>query len=277
MQRAADEAGVRTLILLTPPPFDPYQRKPLDPAAREFGYKFPAVDYDRTLQQYSQWLLSLREEGQLVVDLHSTLNHHMEERRHEQVSFTVIPDSIHPNMTGHWLMALELIRQLSIAGPPFATIWNEDIPASGWQGTADLQGFAPLDPQVDLISVEQESKRGNAFCWQQLGWSKISIGKTWRLSVDSLQVGEFTSDELRNSIAVPLLRETDVIRKRQELLVKIRERRTLEYWQFRRGTDKPLGSTPPHANIPARIAELSKEIELLRQPVPCQVQLKPVD
>ena len=67
----------------------------------EYGYKYSAIDYDDTLAHYSDWLLSLREEGHIVVDLHGPLNEHVRRRREQQVSFTIAPDAVHPNMTGH--------------------------------------------------------------------------------------------------------------------------------------------------------------------------------
>lgn len=99
------------LVLLTPPPFDPYRRTAADPQARTFGYKFPAIDYDDVLAAYSRWLVSLRSEPQapLVVDVHSAIHRVLAERRKAEVSFTVSPDAVHPNATGHWLMAQELL------------------------------------------------------------------------------------------------------------------------------------------------------------------------
>jgi lysophospholipase L1-like esterase len=45
IERTRAEAHAR-LVLLSPPPFDPYRRTASDPSAVEYGYKFPALDYE---------------------------------------------------------------------------------------------------------------------------------------------------------------------------------------------------------------------------------------
>ncbi len=283
LQRAKAEAGVRTLILMTPPPFDPYQRKPLDPAAKEFGYKFPAIDYDQTLQKYSEWLLSLRAEGQIVIDLHSTLNRHMQERRREQVSFTVIPDSIHPNMTGHWLMALELIRQLDLDTERRSFVGLKEDTDKRFQGDLDVSGV-PLDPTVDPRSVEHESARSDSFPWRTLlDWQNVFSGSSasevrteWELTIDGKNIGTFSEAKFRREMPLLTTASPEAKRNRPDLLAKIRERRQLEYWQFRAGTDQPLGGQPPAGEIPAKLAQLTAEIEQLRQPVLSTIELKRV-
>lgn len=117
LERASREAGVRRTILCTPPPFDAYQRKNGDPKATHYGYKYPAVDYDATLSRYAQWLLTLRDNGQTVVDLHGPMNRHLAQRRKARVSFTLMPDGVHPDATGHAVMAINLARQIGLTGP----------------------------------------------------------------------------------------------------------------------------------------------------------------
>jgi len=106
--RVRDEIGAR-LTILTPPPFDPYRRSAGDPEAKEYGYKFPAVDYDETLRTYSEWLVSLRSPWLVVADAHAEMNTHLERRRAGQVSFFLSGDGVHPGPTGHWLMAQSLL------------------------------------------------------------------------------------------------------------------------------------------------------------------------
>ncbi len=117
IDRARNEAGARQTILCTPPPFDPYQRKNGDPKATHYGYKYPAVDYDETLDRYAKWLLTLRGQGQTVADLHGPMNRHLAERRKKRVSFTLMPDAVHPDATGHAVMAITLAKQIGLTGP----------------------------------------------------------------------------------------------------------------------------------------------------------------
>lgn len=105
----ARAAGVERIALLTPPPFDAYQRKSGDPQAVHYGYKFAYIGYDETLAGYAAWLRSMDEPGVSVVDLHTALNEHLRARRQTRVSFTLAPDAVHPNATGHWLMAQTLL------------------------------------------------------------------------------------------------------------------------------------------------------------------------
>jgi lysophospholipase L1-like esterase len=108
--RTRDEAHAR-LVLLSPPPFDPYRRLVGDPEAAAFGYKFPAVDYDQALERYSRWLLTLagQDSRPTVVDIHGALGEHLRRRREGQVSFYLSGDAVHPGPTGHWLMAQALL------------------------------------------------------------------------------------------------------------------------------------------------------------------------
>lgn len=117
IDRAKSEARVSRLILCTPPPFDPYQRKNGDPKAVHYGYKYPAINYDDTLGRYAQWLLSLREPGLTLADLHGPINRHMTKRREQRVSFTLMPDAVHPDATGHAVMAITLANQIGLTGP----------------------------------------------------------------------------------------------------------------------------------------------------------------
>lgn len=107
--RTRSETGAR-LVLMTPPPYDPYTRKVFNPAATQYGYKFACIDYDSVLDRYSRWLLTLRGEGIVVADVHAALKDHLRRRRETRVSFSLQNDGIHPNATGHWLMAQTLLE-----------------------------------------------------------------------------------------------------------------------------------------------------------------------
>jgi len=107
--------GART-VFMTPPPFDPYRRRAGDPNAVHWGYKYQAIDYDTVLEVYSDFLLGLRPEGFLVAPVHDAMNRHLRTRRKERVSFFLAGDAVHPNATGHWLMAQTLLETLRVPG-----------------------------------------------------------------------------------------------------------------------------------------------------------------
>jgi lysophospholipase L1-like esterase len=161
-------AGIPRLVLLSPPPFDPYRRQVGDPDALHFGYKFPAIDYDHTLTNFAMFLKTLDHGGDwLLIDTHGALNEHLEKRRERRVSFHLSPDAVHPNATGHLLMASTLLRGLGPI-PPLASA-EIDVRArkvvTGWvrfepPGDAAVRltwttGLPwPLAPDVDPESVK---------------------------------------------------------------------------------------------------------------------------
>ncbi len=119
------------LVLLTPPPYDPYRRQVGDENAVRFGYKFPALNYDETLRRFAEWERTLADEPNLrVIDLHSRLNKHLSNRRSEQVSYFLAGDGVHPGETGHLLMALAVIEAFEPS-----PIWAEaEVDASQMKG-----------------------------------------------------------------------------------------------------------------------------------------------
>lgn len=274
IQRAQEEAGVRTLILMTPPPFDPYQRRAGDPAAKDYGYKFAAIDYDQTLARYSDWLRSLTNEGHLVVDLHGSLNRHLRQRRQTQVSFKLAPDAVHPDMTGHWLMSLQILRQLGLHERPVTVTVGDDLLATGGQVKVKFTGYAPIDPQVDVDSIVLE--RAHPLVLQLVGSNgrPIVLNRPMELIIDGIELGPVSSSPQSPGLLAMPHPDLAITKARHELLKKVRERRQLEYWQFRAGTDKPLGNKPPADDIPAKIDALTREIDALRQPVEGTVELR---
>jgi lysophospholipase L1-like esterase len=105
------------LVLLTPPPYDAYRRLVLDPEAKTFGYKYPAIDYDDVLARYGAWLMTLHGANVLVADVHTRMNAYLRERRAENVSFHLAADGIHPKAEGHWVLARTLLAAWQ--APPF--------------------------------------------------------------------------------------------------------------------------------------------------------------
>lgn len=98
------------LVVLTPPVYDAYRRQVHDAEAADWGYQYPYVGYDEVLRRYSDWLMGLEEPAVMVVDVHGAMVAHLERRRATQASYYVSPDGVHPNATGHGLMAQALLR-----------------------------------------------------------------------------------------------------------------------------------------------------------------------
>jgi hypothetical protein len=44
--------------------------------------------------------------------VHTKFSEHARRRREKVVSYSISPDGVHPNATGHWLMAQQLLLEL---------------------------------------------------------------------------------------------------------------------------------------------------------------------
>jgi len=102
------------LILLTPPPFDPVplrasgNLRPL--GSDQYAYFAMYEDYDRVLERYAAWILEQKDRVAMVVDLHGPITRQLVERRKTEPEFTVAPDGIHPNETGHQWIAQAILE-----------------------------------------------------------------------------------------------------------------------------------------------------------------------
>lgn len=99
-------AGVKEIILLTPPIYD------YNPPAGQFNY-------DSVMAEYAAWELTLKVPGLHVVDLHTAMRQ-ARDARTEVFS----RDRIHPGDEGHLLMAKTLLAAFGVKVPdePLATI-----------------------------------------------------------------------------------------------------------------------------------------------------------
>jgi lysophospholipase L1-like esterase len=109
-------AGVKTIIHLTPPVFDPVGAKARISTNGSFGFGHPYAGYDKTLGQFSDWLVAQRSAGWLVADLHSGMNRWLADQRQRDPDFNYTKDGVHPDGNGHWAMAKEVLRYLGATG-----------------------------------------------------------------------------------------------------------------------------------------------------------------
>ena len=110
----AKAAGVKQIVLLTPPPYDsvPIRIKTIEKG--EFGYKTPYVNYNDVLSDYAKYLLSMNKSDVAVVDLNSALVNYVNEKRKSAPQFTLSRDGIHPGSEGHLLMAQTVLRGIGL-------------------------------------------------------------------------------------------------------------------------------------------------------------------
>ncbi len=86
-------------IFLTPPVFDPKKD----------------IEYSLTLDRYAEWLIGQEpKENWKVIDLHFPMKNYLETKRKLDPEFYLAKDGVHPNSTGHWLMAKPILKYLGI-------------------------------------------------------------------------------------------------------------------------------------------------------------------
>jgi hypothetical protein len=260
------------LVIATPPPFDPYRRQVSDPRAKTFGYKFPAVNYDDVLDFFSRSLLMLREENVSVVDLHRPMNEHLNRRRETLASFHFSPDAVHPNETGHWLMAQQLLlawnapaevavlrvdaereraegekmADVSVVGDSISITWTAPIPM-------------PMDPAWDAesIALEDVSRRLNDY---RLVVTGLTAAK-YEMSVDGVSLGKFNRKQLTEGIDLAQLEKFPPTDQARQVLELVKRRHRLIYDDWRRRiaageNGQAAADHPEAADIEAQLRDL---------------------
>ncbi len=104
--QAADNQKAR-LILMTPPPYaapvSNYDTARKDKGREDYSFMRPYLAYDDVMKKYAEWLLSL--EGRVqIIDLQSPMRQFLE--------ICYDDDYIHPNLYGHQLMAMTILKAL---------------------------------------------------------------------------------------------------------------------------------------------------------------------
>lgn len=100
----AKAAGVKDVIHLTPPTYDPVQKKGEAPF------------YNDVLGAYGNWLLDQRAKGWQVVDIHNVMDAALAEMRKKDPAAYISKDGVHPGPEGHWLMAQQILKHWGVKG-----------------------------------------------------------------------------------------------------------------------------------------------------------------
>ena len=106
LHEKVEGAGAQ-IIHLTPPVYDQRPDKH-GPAG--------STNYDAVLEKYSQWLLSKRQNGWIVIDIHSPMKESLELNRVSNPAFVFAPDTVHPGNEGHWAICRAVLDDLGVPG-----------------------------------------------------------------------------------------------------------------------------------------------------------------
>jgi len=112
-----NSTGAR-IIHLTPPVFDavPLKGKTLPAGLSE--YRQPYVGYDDVLTKYSEWLLSQRNNGWGVIDIHGPMKAALNAKRKNDPQFAFARDGVHANEEGHRIMSRQILAYGSMPEHP---------------------------------------------------------------------------------------------------------------------------------------------------------------
>jgi lysophospholipase L1-like esterase len=276
--------------VLTPPPFDPKpiarRLRPL--GARSYTYRNPFDQYDNVLGSFADWLITKRADGWPVIDVHSSINRYVGSLRESDADYTVSPDGVHPNATGHWLMAQEILKA-----------WN--VPAEVDLASVDVQGKQPTtgsitmkrdgplvtfswttripmphDPSCD-DRLADRSKIDERFNRHRLVVTGLE-GARYTLFEGSTKLRDFTAKELAEGIDLVRLPALSTNRRAVALRKLVAERHgTINLaWLEDVGHVAPrFKEALPLAEAKTRAEVLEKRIRDLARPIPITLILAP--
>ena len=146
LHEAVEKSGAK-IVHVTPPTFDPQPIKERTLPAGLAEYRQPYEGYNEVLDRYAQWLLSQRDKGWQVIDLHGPMNELLATERKADPQYRFAGDGVHMNAAGHWLAA----RQILLAwGAP-----ESEIAAA--KSADDLLKPIPNGPAIQKLCQQRQS------------------------------------------------------------------------------------------------------------------------
>lgn len=106
------------LVLMTPPPFDPLplrakgKLKPL--GADKYAWFEIYEDYDDVMKRYAEWILTLDDKVEMLVDLRTPMLDYLAEKRRTNPKFSVTGDGVHPNFEGERVLGEAILTAWGI-------------------------------------------------------------------------------------------------------------------------------------------------------------------
>lgn len=99
LHKELEKAGVKRIIHVTPPVHD--------------DKKLRTAGYNKVLDAYADWLLSMRHKGWEVASLHKPMVRYLNKGINRDSTFKLANDGVHPGDLGHWLMAKAILKHLN--------------------------------------------------------------------------------------------------------------------------------------------------------------------
>ncbi|MFT5190693.1 MAG: lysophospholipase L1-like esterase [Verrucomicrobiales bacterium] len=110
------------VILLTPPPFDPLpmreQGKLVPVDGKEFAWTMISEDYDSVIERYAQWILTQKDQVDMVIDVHTPISDVLADRRKSEPHYAMSTDGVHMDEDGHRVMADAILQAWGMKPKP---------------------------------------------------------------------------------------------------------------------------------------------------------------
>jgi lysophospholipase L1-like esterase len=200
------KAGVK-VVLLTPGCVHPEQAKGWVSAER-------MRPYNDTLALYAKGVEDLAARENLpVFDIHFLMLDVQTKALALDPKFTMIPDAIHPNPSGHAIMAYGLLKAMGCDEQPSglkidagtSTVQADRCKVSGLKVSADSVRFTRTDAALPTYFDPDASATYRFFpVIQELDYYPLSItglkAGNWKLTVQGMEVGTFSADDLAKGV-----------------------------------------------------------------------------
>lgn len=128
--RKGKARGVK-VVLLTPPPFDPFplkkQGKLRSQEADEFSWMTIYENYDAVMDRYAKWILDQQESVDQVVDIRSPFVKYLSEKRKSNPDYTMSNDGVHFDAAGHAIIARAILDRWGIPAVKISPQFRDQI------------------------------------------------------------------------------------------------------------------------------------------------------
>ncbi len=280
LRSAAKAAGAKVLHL-TPPVFDPLPLAGRTLPAGKESYSQPYEGYNEVLGRFSEFLLSQREHGWSVIDIHGPMNQHLANRRKSDPKFVLAGDGVHAGPTGHWLMTEQILLALGVTAEKARLSLDvttgkvtakETASAKRDANTWIIDWKAPVPMAIggswDTTSLESEGSY-RRFLNQTLIVTGLASG-SYELFEKETRLKTLTSEELQNGVNLAVTGGLSSNSRAVELqkLITARQRLLTDAWLNEVGHLRPgMAKGLPVSEASAQAKSLGEKIAELAQPV----------